>query len=157
MRPWYFFRRPRRSPENSMNNRTVRHLLSPFEEFARGESAGGITLIGAAVLAFLWANSPWAAGYFALREIEVGVGIGGWSLEKPLLLWINDGLMALFFFLVGREIKRRVAVGQLRIPGMPPWRWSRLWAGWSSPPRSTWPSTGAARGLAAGACPWRPT
>jgi Na+:H+ antiporter, NhaA family len=99
-----------------VNNRTVRRLLSPFEEFARGESAGGITLIGAAVLAFLWANSPWAPGYFALREIELGVGLGGWSLEKPLLLWINDGLMALFFFLVGLEIKREVSVGELAKP-----------------------------------------
>jgi len=90
--------------------------LSPFEEFARGESAGGITLIGAALLAIVWANSPWAPGYFALREVSFGVGLGGWSLEKPLLLWINDGLMALFFFLVGLEIKREVSVGELANP-----------------------------------------
>ncbi len=116
MRPWYSFRRPRRSPENSMDNRTVKRLLSPFEEFARGESASGIALLGAALLAFVWANSTWAAGYFALREIELGVGLGGWSLEKPLLLWINDGLMAVFFFLVGLEIKREVSVGELTNP-----------------------------------------
>ena len=99
-----------------MQGRGVRRLLSPFEEFARSESAGGITLIGAALLAFVWANSPLAPGYFALREIELGIGLGGWSLEKPLLLWVNDGLMALFFFLVGLEIKREVSVGELANP-----------------------------------------
>ena len=99
-----------------MQGSSVRRLLSPFEEFARSESTGGVTLIGAALLAFVWANSPLAPGYFALREIEFGVGLGGWSLEKPLLLWVNDGLMALFFFLVGLEIKREVSVGELANP-----------------------------------------
>ncbi len=131
--------------------------MSPFEEFARGESAGGIALIGAALLAIVWANSPWAPGYFALREVSFGVGLGGWSLEKPLLLWINDGLMALFFFLVGLEIKREVSVGELANPRDAALAVVAAWAGWSSPPRSTRPSTGAVRGSAAGACPWRPT
>ena len=91
-------------------------MLTPFEEFARSESAGGITLIVAALLAFLWANSPLSPAYFALREIYVGFGIGGWNLEKPLVLWVNDGLMVLFFFLVGLEIKREVSVGELSEP-----------------------------------------
>ena len=91
-------------------------MLSPFEEFARSESAGGVTLIVAALLAFLWANSPWAPGYFALQQTYFGFDLGGWSLEKPLLLWVNDGLMALFFFLVGLEIKREVSVGELSEP-----------------------------------------
>jgi len=73
-------------------------------------------LIFASILAFAWANSPWAPGYFALREITFGVGFGDWSLEKPLLLWVNDGLMAFFFFLVGLEIKREVLVGELSEP-----------------------------------------
>ena len=91
-------------------------MLTPFEEFARSESAGGVTLIVAALLAFLWANSPWAPGYFALQQTYFGFDLGGWSLEKPLLLWVNDGLMALFFFLVGLEIKREVSVGELSEP-----------------------------------------
>ena len=99
-----------------MQGRTVRRLLNPFEEFVRGESAGGITLIFAALLAFAWANSPLAPGYFAMRETPVGFGIGGFGLEKPLLLWVNDGLMAVFFFLVGLEIKREVSVGELSNP-----------------------------------------
>ena len=73
-------------------------------------------MIFASILAFAWANSPWAPGYFALREITFGVGFGDWSLEKPLLLWVNDGLMAFFFFLVGLEIKREVLVGELSEP-----------------------------------------
>ena len=80
-----------------MRNGAIKRLLTPFEEFARSESAGGVTLIVAALLAFLWANSPWAPGYFALQQTYFGFDLGGWSLEKPLLLWVNDGLMALFF------------------------------------------------------------
>lgn len=91
-------------------------MLSPFEEFVKSESAGGIALIGAAILAFAWANSPLSPSYFALQETYFGVGIGGFGLEKPLLLWVNDGLMALFFFLVGLEIKREVTVGELSEP-----------------------------------------
>ncbi len=86
-----------------MRRGAVRRLLTPFEEFVRSESAGGVTLILAALLAFLWANSPWAPGYFALQETYFGFDLGSWSLEKPLLLWVNDGLMALFFFLVFRH------------------------------------------------------
>lgn len=91
-------------------------MLSPFEEFVRGESAGGVTLIAAALAAFVWANSPFAPGYATLQEVPLGVGVGGWELEKPLVLWVNDGLMALFFFLVGLETKREVAVGELSEP-----------------------------------------
>jgi NhaA family Na+:H+ antiporter len=99
-----------------MRNGGIRRLLTPFEEFARSESAGGVTLIAAALLALLWANSPWAPGYFALQQTYVGFEFGSWSLEKPLLLWVNDGLMALFFFLVGLEIKREISVGELSEP-----------------------------------------
>lgn len=99
-----------------MQNRLVRRLLTPFEEFVHSESAGGVTLIVAALVAFLWANSPFAPGYFALREIYLGFDVGSLGLEKPLLLWVNDGLMALFFFLVGLEIKREVTVGELSEP-----------------------------------------
>jgi Na+:H+ antiporter, NhaA family len=91
----------------------VARLLSPVQHFIRTESASGVVLIGAALIAFAWANSPWAAHYFAILDIPVAVGAGGWSLEKPLLLWVNDLLMAVFFFLVGLEIKRECMVGEL--------------------------------------------
>jgi NhaA family Na+:H+ antiporter len=84
-----------------------------LRDFLQKESAGGITLIVAAALALAIANSPLAASYFALLDLPVVVGIGSAMIDKPLLLWINDGLMAVFFFLVGLEVKREVLEGQL--------------------------------------------
>ena len=91
----------------------VGRLLTPVQQLIRTESASGVILIAAAVVAFAWANSPVASSYFALLEVELRVGVGGWGLEKPLILWVNDLLMAVFFFLVGLEIKREVLVGEL--------------------------------------------
>ena len=99
-----------------MRSGTIRRLLSPFEEFVRSESAGGITLIAAAVVAFVWANSPLAPAYSAMRDIHLGVGFAGLEFDESLLHWVNDGLMALFFFLVGLEIKREVLTGELSAP-----------------------------------------
>lgn len=83
------------------------HLLG---KFVRTESAGDFIMIAFAVFAFLWANSSLLSpAYFSLRDVEIGVGV----LEKPLVLWVNDGLMTLFFFLVGLEIKREVLAGRL--------------------------------------------
>ena len=93
--------------------RAVSRLLTPVQELIRTESASGVVLIAAALLAFAWANSPWSASYFAILEIPLGLGVGAWALEKPLLLWVNDLLMAVFFFLIGLEIKREVLVGEL--------------------------------------------
>jgi Na+:H+ antiporter, NhaA family len=91
----------------------VGRLLTPVQELIRTESASGVILIAAAVVAFAWANSPWAAHYFAILDLELGVGAGAWGLEKPLILWVNDLLMAVFFFLVGLEIKREILIGEL--------------------------------------------
>ncbi len=77
------------------------------------EAAGGIVLIAAAVLAMLLANSPWSPLYEQFRGLPVQVRVGSLDLAKPLLLWINDGLMAIFFLLVALEIKREVLSGQL--------------------------------------------
>ena len=82
----------------------------------RLESAGGILLMGAAVLAMLAANSP-AAGLYALFiETPVEIRVGGLQIAKPLFLWVNDGLMAIFFFLVGLELKREFLEGELSRP-----------------------------------------
>ena len=93
----------------TLPSRAVRGL----QEFFRLEAAGGILLIAAAALAMILANSPLAALYDGFRELPVQVRIGRLDLAKPLLLWINDGLMAIFFLLVALEIKREVLSGQL--------------------------------------------
>jgi len=91
-------------------------LRKSVEEFLAHESAGSVVLLGAAALALLAANSPLASHYFALWEVPLGVHAGPLAIDKPLLLWINDGLMAVFFFLVGLELKREVLEGELSDP-----------------------------------------
>ncbi len=93
-----------------------RPIIGPLQAFFRSEAAGGLLLLGCAVAAFAWANSPLAASYFALWQTGVTVGVGSFVIAKPLLLWINDGLMAVFFLLVGLEIKREVLGGELANP-----------------------------------------
>jgi NhaA family Na+:H+ antiporter len=88
-------------------------VLAPFREFAGSSVAGGVVLLVAAVVALVWANSPWAASYDALWATELGVELGPVSFSASLLHWINDGLMAIFFLVVGLEIKREVLVGEL--------------------------------------------
>ncbi len=86
---------------------------SSFGEFLKKESAGGILLVGAALLAMLLANSPLYSYYALLLDTPVAVIIGSLEIAKPLLLWVNDGLMAIFFFLVGLELKRELLEGEL--------------------------------------------
>ena len=88
-----------------------------FDDFLKKESASGIILLLAAILAMLLANSPWSYWYDMLLDVPVVVAIGQLEIAKPLLLWINDGLMALFFFLVGLELKREFLEGDLSKPG----------------------------------------
>ncbi len=91
-------------------------LLQPFQSFFKTEAAGGVLLLAAAVVALAWANSPLADSYDALWGTYVTVGAGAFEISKPLLLWVNDGLMAIFFFVVGLEIKREVLAGELASP-----------------------------------------
>lgn len=92
-------------------------LLSiTVKEFIRLESASGIILIFAAILAMITANSPLSGFYDLLLDIPVEIRIGGLHIAKPLLLWINDGLMAVFFFLIGLELKRETIEGELSDP-----------------------------------------
>ena len=86
-------------------NDSNKHFLT---NFLAQESAGGILLVSTAVLAMLIANSPLYSYYILIIDTPVEVRIGSLSLAKPLLLWVNDGLMAVFFFLVGLELKREV-------------------------------------------------
>ena len=91
-------------------------LLRPFTSFFKTEAAGGVVLLAAAVIALIWANSPFGAAYTALWETVLTVGGGPLTISKPLILWVNDGLMAIFFFVVGLEIKREVMAGELSSP-----------------------------------------
>ncbi|MDP2325484.1 MAG: Na+/H+ antiporter NhaA [Gammaproteobacteria bacterium] len=91
-------------------------MLSNLKEFLRLESASGILLVGASVLAMLVANSPAAPLYTLLIELPVEIRVGPLEIAKPLLLWVNDGLMAVFFFLIGLELKREVLEGELSSP-----------------------------------------
>lgn len=91
--------------------------LPLVSDFLKLESASGILLIIAAVFAMLLANSPLASYYVWLLDMPVEVRVGPLEIAKPLLLWINDGLMAIFFFLVGLELKREMIEGELSQPG----------------------------------------
>ncbi|HET7234022.1 MAG TPA: Na+/H+ antiporter NhaA [Longimicrobium sp.] len=91
----------------------IEWLLSPFGRFAATESAGGLVLIASTLAALVAANSGWAGAYHHLWETPVAFRVGGLALEYSLHHWINDGLMAVFFFVVGLEIKREVLVGEL--------------------------------------------
>jgi NhaA family Na+:H+ antiporter len=87
-----------------------------FQEFVNIQASGGILLLLGTIIALVWANSPWAESYFHLWETEVAFEFGAFHLGKHLLHWINDGLMVIFFFVVGLEIKREVLAGELRSP-----------------------------------------
>ena len=104
--------RPGPGPRPAAPNPLVR-LISPLQDFLRTESAGGILLIAAAVVALVWANSPWSGSYRALWDKHLSLGFDGHVLDLSLRHWVNDALMALFFLVVGLEIKREVTGGHL--------------------------------------------
>ncbi len=87
--------------------------MLPIQSFIKRESAGGLLLISTALLAMLMANSPLDHIYDLLLSTPVAIQIGEFALHKPLLTWINDGLMAVFFFLIGLEIKQELVEGEL--------------------------------------------
>jgi NhaA family Na+:H+ antiporter len=94
----------------------VRRVVDPVKDFLQTEAAGGLFLLAATVVALGWANSPFAAGYQGLWSTELTIGAGPLAVTEDLRHWVNDGLMALFFFVVGLEIKRELVVGELRDP-----------------------------------------
>ena len=88
-------------------------VVRPFQLFARRQASGGLVLLGCAILALAWANSPWAGAYWQMLGVPLGISLGEQVLRLDLRHWINDGLMAIFFFGVGLEIKREFLVGEL--------------------------------------------
>jgi NhaA family Na+:H+ antiporter len=96
--------------------RPVDELIRPFQRFASLQVSGGIALLLGTMIALVWANSPWAGSYEALWKTPLALQCGPWHLERELHAWINEGLMTLFFFVVGLEIKRELLVGELSSP-----------------------------------------
>ncbi|WCL48505.1 Na+/H+ antiporter NhaA [Leptospira sp. GIMC2001] len=88
-------------------------VISPFRWFAGFGAAGGVLLLTCSIVAMIWANSSAYDLYFELLETKITFAIGSFSLSKGIILWINDALMAIFFFVVGLEIKREVLIGEL--------------------------------------------
>ncbi len=92
----------------------VRRLATPVREFIATQNASAIVLLAATVAALAWANSPWSASYEELWTTELAISLGDAELSLDLRHWINDGLMAFFFFVVGLEIRREFDMGELR-------------------------------------------
>lgn len=91
-----------------------RRVVRPLQAFLETEASSGVLLLVAAIVALLWANSPWSASYGTLWHTELTVRIGSYAISQDLLHWVNEGLMSLFFFVVGLEIKRELTTGELR-------------------------------------------
>jgi Na+:H+ antiporter, NhaA family len=107
--------RPHAPPPDAWTplHRAMRAAAGPLERFLHVEAASGVTLLVAAALAFFFANSPWAAGYAAFWHTPIGLRLGSFVFERPLEWVVNDGLMVIFFFLVGLEIRREIYQGEL--------------------------------------------
>jgi NhaA family Na+:H+ antiporter len=91
----------------------VKRILAPVERFLSIEASSGIVLMISAGLALAWANSPWRETYEGLWHVLIGARVGGFAFERDLHFWINDGLMTIFFFVVGLEIRREIYAGEL--------------------------------------------
>lgn len=101
-------------PTFLQSDRTLARAVRPFIRFSHVEAAGGIVLVVATVVALVWANSPWKAGYESLWATNLRFEFGSYVFEEDLGHVVNDLLMAVFFFVVGMEIKRELVVGELR-------------------------------------------
>ncbi len=99
--------------EKKLNRTPIEKLTYPIQEFLHQQASGGILLIIATVIALAWANSPFSESYYHLWHTYIKLDIGGIGLNYSLHHWINDGLMVIFFFVVGLEIKREMLVGEL--------------------------------------------
>lgn len=93
--------------------RAFNRILTPFEEFIHRQTTSGLILMGSAIVAMVLANSLWADAYLHFIHTPFSISIGTWSIDMTLHHWVNDGLMALFFFVVGMELKREILVGEL--------------------------------------------
>ncbi|MCL6493244.1 MAG: Na+/H+ antiporter NhaA [Ignavibacterium sp.] len=99
--------------KNNQSKSPIEKILNPIQEFMHAETSGGIVLIICTVIALVWANSSFAESYHHLWHTYITFDFGGFVLKHSLHHWINDGLMVIFFFVVGLEIKRELLVGEL--------------------------------------------
>lgn len=104
---------PHEHPLLAARRQRVDRFVRPIQSFINTETAGGVVLLIAALIALVWANSPWSHTYHEVLEHHLSIDLGFWSLDKPVHFWINDVLMVVFFFVVGLEIKREAVVGEL--------------------------------------------
>ncbi|MBI1904146.1 MAG: Na+/H+ antiporter NhaA [Planctomycetia bacterium] len=104
------------APPSRLPKAPVQRWMRPLRRFLEIEAASGVVLLVCTVIALVLANTPWAGAVAGFGETHVRFGIGGWELSESLLHVVNDGLMTIFFFLVGLEIKREFVAGELRDP-----------------------------------------
>jgi Na+/H+ antiporter NhaA len=105
--------RNRQSLDQTRRSELLGQLSEPLRRFLATESGSALLMVSATAVALLWANSPWSGAYEALWATEGSVVLGDVGLQMDLAHWINDGLMALFFFVIGLEVRRDLAVGEL--------------------------------------------
>ena len=103
-----------RMPWSRSERPVPRRVLKPLQSFLEQEAASGVLLLLATIVALFWANSPWRASYEDLWHTVLRIRVGPWAIAEDLRHWVNDALMALFFLVVGLEIKREVLTGELR-------------------------------------------
>lgn len=96
--------------------RAMWRVVGPVERFLQVEASSGIVLLAVAIVAMLWANSRWAWAYEALWHTPFGLRLGPWAFERDLHFWVDDGLMTVFFFVVGLEVRRELHQGELSEP-----------------------------------------
>ena len=105
---------PRHPPNASpVVRRLAQRAMAPIERFLAIQASSGVVLLGVAIVALAWANSPWRALYEGLWHTPLGLRLGPLAFERDLHFWINDGLMTVFFFVVGLEIRREIHQGEL--------------------------------------------
>src|ERR1700716_2802277 len=92
----------------------ARNLAAPVRDFLSTETGSAAVLLAATVAALAWANSPWSDSYESVWTTKLSIQLGGSGISESLRNWVNDGLMVLFFFVVGLEAKREFAMGELR-------------------------------------------
>ena len=103
-----------RFPWSRSDRALPRKVVQPLQRFLNTEAAGGILLFVAAIVALVWANSPWRGAYESLWHQRLTIGLAGWAVSLDLREWVNEALMTLFFFVVGLEIKRELVPGEFR-------------------------------------------
>lgn len=91
----------------------VRRVLVPVQTYVHTDAVGGLVLLAVALLAFVWANSPWGHVYQGLWETRASITVGPWELTRDVRHWVNDGLMTLFFFVIGLEVRREITIGAM--------------------------------------------